>query len=266
MAGPALDLALDGEVVPRLAAERRRPPPVRLVDAKGPVDEVRAAGERVLVDPLDACDRGPQRDAAGLVAVELGPEDDHGQLVAGLSAQDPQVADAHRAGLLDPHRCPDAARVVVGRRRGERPEQGMAPRGDLDGKGVLVAVGQQLGDVEGVAPEPAVGVAEVAAVEPDVALTGDAVEDEPGPRVRKGPRGKEPVAMEDRAGRAGEGVGGAPVARYRHRRPRRVVHVRGDRVAPDGFVYLGGDPGATEIHGETLWHPRRRGDRPPIWT
>ena len=51
--------------------------------------------------------------------------------------------------------------------------------GDLDAEGVLAAVGQRLGDLEGVGEEVALGVADVAAVEPDVALVEEPVEPQP---------------------------------------------------------------------------------------
>ena len=46
----------------------------------------------------------------------------------------------------------------------------------LDGEHVLVTEPRQVGDVEAVGEEVALGVAEVGAVEPDVGLVEDAVE------------------------------------------------------------------------------------------
>src|SRR5947199_366867 len=50
---------------------------------------------------------------------------------------------------------------------------------DLDGEGVLAAVAQQLGHLEGVREEIALGVADVGAVEPHVAEVEEALEHEP---------------------------------------------------------------------------------------
>ena len=50
----------------------------------------------------------------------------------------------------------------------------------LDGEVVLAAGAQGVGDLEGVRGEVALGVAEVGAVEPDVALVEEAVEGQPG--------------------------------------------------------------------------------------
>ena len=59
------------------------------------------------------------------------------------------------------------------------------------GQEVLGPVPQLVGDLEGVAEEVALGVADVAAVQPDVGLVEDAVEHQPGPLAVGGAVGRE---------------------------------------------------------------------------
>jgi hypothetical protein len=88
---------------------------------------------------------------------------------------------------------------------------------------VLGALGQPVGDLELVRGEVALGVAEVAAVEPHVALVEEAVEHQPGPLARGAGTGLEPASVQQRPVGVGERLGRPPVAGDLHGRPRRVV-------------------------------------------
>ena len=112
---------------------------------------------------------------------------------SGVASRHSARSRAMRTGpvSVDPHRPPDAARVPVGveavpvlEDAGEVPlggEVGWARAGDLDGEVVLAAGAQRVGDLEGVRGEVALGVAEVGAVEPHVALVEEPVEGQPRP-------------------------------------------------------------------------------------
>ena len=70
----------------------------------------------------------------------------------------------------------------------------LARAGDLDGEVVLAAGAERVGDLEGVRREVALGVAEVGAVEPHVALVEEAVEGQP----RAATLGRAPCASNER--------------------------------------------------------------------
>ena len=126
------------------------------------------------------------------LGVEVGLEVQGGGVLGGVAAQHLERANAHRAGLVDPHRPPDPARVPVGidavpvlEDAGQVAfggEVGRAGAGHLDRQQVVGAGRQRGGHLEGVGKEIPLGVAEVLAVQPDVALVEDAVEgQEPAP-------------------------------------------------------------------------------------
>src|SRR5205807_270923 len=106
-------------------------------------------------------------------------------------AEDAHPADPHRSGLVEPHWTPDAARVPgridqvrVLEHAGEAAlgrQVGGLGAGDLDGEEVFGPLPQLISDLEAVREEVAFGVADVRAVEPDVALVEDAVEGKPAP-------------------------------------------------------------------------------------
>ena len=132
--------------------------------------------------------------------------------------------------------------------------------GDLEGERVLAGRGQGLGDLEGVGEEVALGVAEVGAVEPDVAGVEDAVEHEPGPRGRRRSTSARARAERRRARRTW--CGAAPGRRCRRRpgsiasgrarwpgpRPRRRRPGPGSRGGlPRRPARRHGPPGAREV-------------------
>ena len=92
---------------------------------------------------------------------------------------------------------------------------------DLHREVVLAAGAQRLGDLEGVRGEVALGVAEVAAVEPHVALVEDPVEGQPCPATLGWPHRVEGPAVQQRAVRIAERWRAAPVPGDRRWAPRR---------------------------------------------
>ena len=95
----------------------------------------------------------------------------------------------------------------------------------LDGHGVLGPGAQGVGDLEAVGDEVALGVAQVAAVQPGVALVEEAVERQPGPAPRCGRGGVEAAAVEQGAVAVGERRTRPPVPRDADRVPVGVVEV-----------------------------------------
>ncbi len=93
----------------------------------GPLDAVRAGGQRLLALALDRrrrrwCGCAPR---AASVAVDLGPHHDLGPGVVGVGAQHPQAADAHRAAAS---RSAPAATARPGSSRGRgSPSAGRCP-------------------------------------------------------------------------------------------------------------------------------------------
>ena len=188
---------LDGDVV---SGPGRRGPAATTASGSGTVDRplqlVLARGEAGLGVGLVAPPRPGRRwwqlDGAGRGGVERrrGSARVAGSALASR-AEHREAADADGPGPLDAHRPPDPARVPVGveavpvlEDAGEVALGGAVAggrAGDLDGEEVLGPVAQRVGDLEGVGEEVALGVAQVAAVEPDVGLVEDAVEDQPGP-------------------------------------------------------------------------------------
>ena len=172
-------------------AERPRPPQGGSVDGERPLDLVRAGGERLVGLVVDAAERGVQADRAGARRCRASAR----STSTARSAVASRHSTRRRAmrtgpGLGDAHRAPDAARVPVGveavpvlEHAGDVALGGQVGRrgaGDLDGEVVLAAGAQRVGDLEGVRDEVALGVAEVGAVEPHVALVEEPVEGEPG--------------------------------------------------------------------------------------
>lgn len=110
--------------------------------------------------------------------------------------------------------------------------------GDVQGDEVLVGRlalrsvwPHEVGDLELVGNEVAVGVADVGPVQPDVTLLCEAVEPEPSPSALRHRFHLEPVAVQHRA-LLGEPVVGHPGARDRHLGPGAVVERRFVERAP----------------------------------
>jgi hypothetical protein len=120
--------------------------------------------------------------------------------------------------------------------------------GDLHREVVLGPGGQRLGDLEGVGHEVPLGVAEVRAVEPHVALVEEAVERQPGAAVGGRCRRVEGAAVQEGSVGVGERRRRPPVARHLHALPAVGVEVVVLPGAPQVLVGDGGPPGARELH------------------
>ena len=251
----------NGDRLEGLVAETVGPPQAGLVDTDVPRHLVLAGGERLLDLVVEVADRRAQDHPRRFGRVEGGPQRQHGALVGGLRAHGDQAGDAHGPGLLDADRAPDATRVPVGveavpvlEHAGEVPFGGPV-RGrraaDLDGEHVLGAGAQEITHLEGVGEEVALGVADVGAVEPDVAQIEEPVEDEPATPalfVRR----LEVAPVEQRSVLAGEGRRRTPVPRHCQLGPVGVVEVGPGELPAQLLVGDVGPPSAREIHRRTL--------------
>jgi hypothetical protein len=118
----------------------------------------------------------------------------------------------------------------------------------LDREDVLATDPHQVGDVEAVREEVALGVTEVRPVEPDVGLVEDAVEGDEQPLTVLRAGVLEAVAVEQRpVGRGERGVA-APVRRDRDLGPAGVVELQADAVAAQLVVHRRGDPPSRQLH------------------
>ena len=188
------------DVVQRLVAERPRPPQRRGCRRRSVHSTwLLARGERV----LDARARRGRRPSCGratvrgLVAVELGAQRRRCARSASASRHSTRRRPMRTGpAALDADRPPEAARVprrVEAVPVLEHAGDGCAsPSGRAGGAQVTSTASTcsvprraRLGDLEGVREEVALGVAEVGAVEPDVALVEDAVEHDPVARARR---------------------------------------------------------------------------------
>ena len=113
-----------------------------------------------------------------------------------------------------------------------------------------MVVGQpgEVGDVEGVGREVALGIAEVGAVEPHVRLVHHPVEHDEDALAGAGSVAVEVGAVHHRAGAVGELGDRAPVPGHGDRRPVVVVVVDADAVAPDVVVGAARVPTSDPIH------------------
>jgi len=109
---------------------------------------------------------------------------------------------------------------------------------------VFAALGQPVGDLELVRGEVALGVAEVAPVEPHVALVEEAVEHQPRPLTRGAGGRLEAAPVEQRPVGVGERLGRAPVPRDLHGRPAGVVEGGVGPDPPQLVVGHRGSPGS----------------------
>ena len=126
---------------------------------------------------------------------------------------------------------------------------GLRSAGDFDCERVLGAGLEVFGDVERVRHEVALGVAEVRAVEPDIALVEQPIEGEPHPRLRLGLDGVLEVrSVEQRAVGVRECAHGSPVPGHRDRLPAVICERRIGEVAAKVVVRDRGPPSAVEVH------------------
>ena len=203
-------------------------------------------------------DRGADGRLGRLGDVEHRSEGHDCSGLVGLAAGDAQMTDADRAGPFDAGRPPDAARIPVGvsaipvlEHAGDVPLRrpiGLRGAGRLDAEQVLGPGGEGLGHLELMREEVALGVADVAAIQPDVALVEDAVQHEPVAVVRRRPVVVEPGAIQQRSVRLGEGRGRPPVAGNLDRLPGGVVGV----IEPGAAQLVVGDqrpPRPRQLHG-----------------
>jgi hypothetical protein len=168
----------------------------------------------VLALVVVAVDVRPERRGDRVAGVEHGAQAEHGPLGGRVAAQHAQPRDAHRPGLGDAHRAPDPARVPLGvqavpvlehaRQVSLAGEVRLARARHLHREQVLAALAQRVGDLERVGHEVALGVADVPAVEPHVALVEEPVEDEPAAPAVARRRRLEPAPVQQRAVVLGE--------------------------------------------------------------
>ena len=263
---------LDAHVVQRRTTECVRPPTFDAGHVDGPLDAVLASGERHRVLVLGACHTCVQGDRARGDRVDHEAQREHAAFFARVDAQHAPVADRDRAGLDDAHRPPDTARVPPGgeviavlERAGERTllarvAHRRAP--DLDREQVIGPLTELIGDLEAVGEEVAVGVADVGAVEPHIALGEHAVELDPRASIGGGSRPREPGPVQDRAVGGRELGCAAPMTGHVGERPRRVIVVVEVEHATQILVGEVRPPRARQLHHrQATRHPRH--DREP---
>jgi len=105
-----VDDDFDGHFDQRLFAERPRPPQGRIADVDRPLEVVPTGGDRLMlfVD-LITVDVGTHRHRREPVAVETGGDAQVCPPRIGVATQHPQTVDAHRPGVEQDHRAPQAA-------------------------------------------------------------------------------------------------------------------------------------------------------------
>ena len=278
----------DRDGVARLVAERPRPPEGRVGDGHVPLEVVLAGGQVRLLAVLHAEARiveghhpGDHLDRPRVRAVERRSDGHNRRRLVGLAAQDAAAGDPHRTGPVQPHRSPEATRVVglvaleaVAERPGEVALARAVRLGrarHLHGEHVGATSGDRLGDLERVGGEVALGVAQVRPVEPHVGAHERALQDDP-PTVARSSfvaTDLEPVPVEERPVLVREGGRRAPVAGHRHRLPRGVVAVDVERHPPGVVVGDGRPPLRSQLPwppghgGDAIGRPRRRSPGSP---
>jgi hypothetical protein len=218
---------------------------------------------------VEGPDLGAQHNVPGGVAVEQRPHRQHGPLGRGLGADHAQAGDAHRPGLAQPDRPPQPPGVPrrvdgvpVLEDPGDVPLGGRAVlrrAGHLDGQRVLGPVAEGARHLEAVREEVALGVTEVAAVEPHIALVEEAVEREPRPPPGRRRGCVEVAAVKQRPVGSGERRRRAPVPWHGDRIPPRIVEVGlGVRASQLVVGYRGSPPVGELADALVAWGPRRR--------
>ncbi len=265
-AGGVGEADLDDHLVHRRFAQRMGPPQLGPGDGDGPLDGVVAGREWLLDAQVDTGDGGAEVDRPCVHGVEMGGEGQHGLLGRRLGADDAESGDAHGSGLDHVDRPPQTSGVPFGIDAVPVLEDpgdvalgraiALGSTGRLDREDVIGTGGHRIGDLEGVREEVALGVADVAAVEPHVALVEEAVEGQPRSAAGRWPLGREPCAVQQRPGRVGEFGTRLPVPRHRDRRPRRVVEVDVGVLTPEVFVGNGCEPRTGQLHRNEPTRPR----------
>ncbi len=178
----AVDEHLDGDHRQRLVAERSRPPQRRVGRGRC---SIRGRSRH---SPPPAWSRRAARPSIS-VRITIGRcaslssravDAQVGAAGVGIAAQHAQSIDAHRPGVVEPHRAPQPARVErpvepfrLLQHPGDVPaiaDVALRRAGDLDGEDVFVVEPAEIGDVEAVREEVALRIAEIRPVEPHVAL------------------------------------------------------------------------------------------------
>ena len=235
------------------------PPQLGPLDGDGPLELVGAGGERLGQLVVEGAQLGTHADRSAGVAVQRRPEGDDRPVGRGFAAEQPQAGDPHRSGLGEPYRPPDATGVPCGieairvlEDAGEVALGGLGAFGStgrLHRQHVLEPVAELFGDLERVGHEVALGIAEIAAVEPHVALVEEAVEGQPAPAALAGAVGLEPAAVQQRAVAVRERHGRSPVAWHLDRFPGGIVEVHAVVDAAQVVVGDRGAPALAQLHG-----------------
>ncbi len=198
------DLHRDLDLIEGLGPEAVRPPQLGTFDGEPPAHPVDGRGQVVFVDTLDLIvspGMGPLTPGGGAhgygaraQGVQFGLEIQGGDILRGVSAEHLDRPDAHGPGFFDPYRRPYPPRVPVrvdavpvlehARQVAFGPQIGRTGTRHLDRQGVIRASRAGVCDLEGMGEKVALGVAEILAVQPDVALIEDAVEGKERPAIR----------------------------------------------------------------------------------
>ena len=283
------DHGLHGEVAQPLLAQRVGPPQRGISHIHMPLDPVLAVGCVVVVGVLGAghsraqlhgppagdVEHCPQFQPCRGPPVTSAPASVVGD--ADLGAHRPSVTDRHRPAGAQAHRPPHPAhdqvvdpaqlRILEGAR-----EQGAvvgvaeAAAGCVDGQQMVGPSRQLLGDLQLVGHEVPVGIAQVGAVEPDVALLRQPLDSQPpapaaaisspgGTGRLLWPLEAMPVqhrllAGEVRVPASGRGL--SPMAGHPHRGPARVVVVELVERAPPSLGGRGDPPRTAQVHPVTV--------------
>lgn len=183
-------------------------------------------------------DLRPQGHDASDVGIEDRSDRENGPLFGRFGAEDSKPFDAHGAGGQQPHWLPDPAGVPVWmdaipmlKDAGEVPFRGaglLRAARHFDGQGMLCAGSELIGDLEQMRGEVPLGIAEVGAVQGNVALIEDSVKlQPPSPARRTGmPRRLKMTSINDWAVLVCERRFGSPMMGNRHRFPSAVVEIR----------------------------------------
>jgi len=168
------------------------------------------------------------------------------------------MADSDRTRRHHVHWPPYTARVPIdgqmiavaegSRDDGFRLQIFRSTRRDFDGKKVFISLEHLLGYLELMGEEITLGVADVRAVEPHVALVEDAVEAKPDSILAGRNRRVEPVPVEQRAIDCGQFGCARPVPRHDDRRPSVFAEVALVKAAAEFVVRRMRGPFSRQLH------------------
>ena len=168
------------------------------------------------------------------------------------------MADGDRSRRHHMHRPPYAAGVPVdgqmiavaegSRDRSFRLQIFGSTRGDFDRKKVFISLEHLLGYLELMGEEITLGVADVRAVEPHIALVEDAVEAKPDSILARRNRRVEPVPVQQRAIDCGQFGRAGPVPRHYDGRPSVFAEVALVEAAAEFVVRRVRCPLSRELH------------------